>query len=116
MNSVDRIADSAARSVRGVARLVRWSAAPLLLFTMTAYPSEEKSLAERLGYKATDKLLIVNGDDAGMCHSANLATIDCQENGLMRSATIMVPGDRRLCQATSGKRFWDPPLPYLGVG
>ncbi len=50
-----------------------------------------KSLAERLGYQATDRLLIINGDDAGMCHTANQATIDALENGLMTSATIMVP-------------------------
>ncbi|MBI5801281.1 MAG: polysaccharide deacetylase family protein [Verrucomicrobia bacterium] len=49
------------------------------------------SLAERLGHKATDKLLIVNGDDVGMCHSANVATIAALEKGLMTSATIMVP-------------------------
>jgi chitin disaccharide deacetylase len=49
------------------------------------------SLAERLGYKSTDKLLIVNGDDVGMCHAANVATIECLEKGAMRSATIMVP-------------------------
>lgn len=64
----------------------------LLLFTgLTGYGGEKLSLAERLGYKPTDKLLIVNGDDAGMCHAANLATIECLEKGLMRSATIMVP-------------------------
>jgi predicted glycoside hydrolase/deacetylase ChbG (UPF0249 family) len=62
----------------------------LSLFTFQAY-GEEKSLAEKLGYQSTDKLLIVNGDDCGMCHSANLATIDAMENGVMRSATIMVP-------------------------
>jgi len=50
-----------------------------------------RSLAERLGYQATDRLLIINGDDTGMCHSANLATIDALDNGLMTSATIMVP-------------------------
>jgi predicted glycoside hydrolase/deacetylase ChbG (UPF0249 family) len=49
------------------------------------------NLAERLGYSSTDKLLIVNGDDVGMCHTANVATIDCLERGAMRSATIMVP-------------------------
>lgn len=55
------------------------------------YGAETKSLAERLGYKPTDKLLIVNGDDVGMCHEANLATIECLEKGLMRTATMMVP-------------------------
>ena len=49
------------------------------------------TLAERLGYAPTDRLLIVNGDDVGMCHSANLATIDALEHGLMRSSTILVP-------------------------
>ncbi|MBM3494360.1 MAG: ChbG/HpnK family deacetylase [Armatimonadetes bacterium] len=49
------------------------------------------TLAERLGYKASDKLLIINGDDTGMCHAANVATMDALDNGLMTSATIMVP-------------------------
>jgi len=63
-----------------------------LLCASTAGPgAEPRSLAERLGFKATDKLLIVNGDDTGMCHTANLATIECLEKGAMRCATIMVP-------------------------
>lgn len=49
------------------------------------------TLAERLGFKATDKILIINGDDVGMSHAANAATIDAMENGLMTSGTIMVP-------------------------
>ncbi len=51
----------------------------------------DRTLAERLGYGVEDRLLIVNGDDAGMCHAANVATIDSLENGLMTSATVMVP-------------------------
>lgn len=63
-----------------------------LLFSVIGAPAAESaSLAERLGYKATDKILIVNGDDAGMCHSANLASIESLEKGAMRSATLMVP-------------------------
>ena len=66
-------------------------ALPLLIHSSTARAAETASLAERLGYKSTDKLLIVNGDDVGMCHSANLATIESLEKGSMRCATIMVP-------------------------
>src|SRR4030095_12409715 len=50
------------------------------------------SLAERLGYKATDKILIINVDDIGNSHAANAAVIDSMENGLATSATIIVPG------------------------
>ncbi len=59
--------------------------------TFQALGAENRSLAERLGHKPTDKLLIVNGDDVGMCHAANLGTIECLEKGAMRSATMMVP-------------------------
>jgi len=57
----------------------------------SGFAGEKRPLAERLGYQATDILLIVNGDDAGMCHAANLATIECLEKGQMRCSTIMVP-------------------------
>src|SRR6266850_4021054 len=66
-------------------------AAAILLPACALEGAERGSLAERLGYKATDKLLIINGDDCGMCHAANVATIESLEKGLMRSATIMVP-------------------------
>ena len=49
------------------------------------------SLAERLGFRATDVELIVNGDDVGVSHAANQASIASMERGLMTSATIMVP-------------------------
>jgi chitin disaccharide deacetylase len=65
----------------------------LLFVLLAAFASESfsQTLAEQLGYKATDKLLIINCDDVGMCHSANLAVIDGMENGVITSGTIMVP-------------------------
>ena len=53
--------------------------------------AQTNTLAERLGYQATDILLIVNGDDIGMSHAANRASIDAMENGFMTTGTIMVP-------------------------
>ena len=62
-----------------------------LLPFLSAQPTAGHSLAERLGFKATDRLLIINGDDAGMCHAANTGTLESLERGLMTSATVMVP-------------------------
>jgi predicted glycoside hydrolase/deacetylase ChbG (UPF0249 family) len=49
------------------------------------------SLAERLGYTADDRLLIVNCDDLGSCHAANVAVYESLRSGLATSATLMVP-------------------------
>jgi len=49
------------------------------------------SLAERLGYSDDAKLLILNCDDLGMCHSANVGVYDVMRDGLATSASLMVP-------------------------
>jgi len=56
-----------------------------------AQSGKKQTIAEMLGYKPTDRLLIINNDDAGMCHSANLATIEGLEKGLITTSTIMAP-------------------------
>jgi len=49
------------------------------------------TLAERLGYGVDERLLIVNCDDLGSSHSANVAIEDCLTHGVATSATLMVP-------------------------
>ncbi len=49
------------------------------------------TLAERLGYGPDDVVLIINCDDLGMCHAANVGCLDGMENGLLTSASLMVP-------------------------
>jgi len=48
-------------------------------------------LAERLGYGPDERLLIVNCDDLGSSHAANVAIEDCLRRGVATSATLMVP-------------------------
>ncbi|WP_188746513.1 polysaccharide deacetylase family protein [Parapedobacter defluvii] len=48
-----------------------------------------QTLVERLGYPKNAILLIVNNDDAGMCHAANTGTIKGLQEGLISSSTIM---------------------------
>jgi hypothetical protein len=49
------------------------------------------SLGERLGYKPEDRLLIVNCDDLGSSHSANVAIHQSLAKGLATNATLMAP-------------------------
>jgi predicted glycoside hydrolase/deacetylase ChbG (UPF0249 family) len=44
-----------------------------------------------LGHPPHARLLIVNGDDLGMCHAANAATFQALEHGVVTSASLMMP-------------------------
>ena len=50
-----------------------------------------QSLAQKLGYNDQDRLLIIHADDLGVAHSENQASFDAMEQGMVNSASIMVP-------------------------
>ena len=49
------------------------------------------TLAERLGYGPDDRLLIINCDDLGSSHAANVGVYEALREGVATSATLMVP-------------------------
>ena len=71
--------------------LTKISTLVLLLLVVSVANAQQRSMAERLGYPADAKLLIVHADDLGMSHSVNAATIKAFETGLVNSGSIMVP-------------------------
>ena len=52
--------------------------------------NETKSTAERLGYTADARVLILNADDFGMCHDQNEGVISGLKEGVFTSSTILV--------------------------
>src|SRR5882762_7043651 len=63
----------------------------VLLFSRGAGQANPKTLAERLGYPADARLLIVHADDLGVTHSVNAAAIDVFKTGVVNSGSMMVP-------------------------
>jgi chitin disaccharide deacetylase len=51
----------------------------------------EPTVNERLGRASGERMVIVNCDDIGSSHGANLASLEAMECGIATSATLMVP-------------------------
>lgn len=67
--------------------------------------------AERLGFDANAKLLIINADDFGVNHSANAGIFQLLEEGAVDSATVMMP-----CGWAREAVRWSAERPHLDVG
>ena len=65
--------------------------AMLALLVARSLQTQAKTVAERLGYRADAKLLIVHADDLAVAHSVNAASLDALDKGGVTSASIMVP-------------------------
>ncbi len=67
--------------------------------------------AERLGFPAGSKVLILHADDAGMCEEANEAVRYLLEHGLIQSTSVMAP-----CPAADSMLLWARAHPDMDVG
>lgn len=66
----------------------------LLFFVMglvAPMHGQNKTVAERLGYPAESKLLIIHADDLAVAHSVNSASFEALAKNSVTSASIMVP-------------------------
>src|SRR4029079_5544156 len=71
-------------------RSLLWTSVASFLFASTI-GAQTKTIAERLGYPADSKLLILHADDLGVAHSADAASFDALDKGAVSSASIMMP-------------------------
>jgi predicted glycoside hydrolase/deacetylase ChbG (UPF0249 family) len=73
---------------------IRNCAIAVLFLVLAVKPAsaQNKTIAERLGYPADSKLLIVHADDLAIAHSEDAASFDALEKNAVTSASIIVPG------------------------
>ena len=68
------------------------TAAIALLFSVASSArAQSKTVAERLGYPADSRLLIVHADDLAVAHSVDTASFDALDKNAVTSASVMVP-------------------------
>lgn len=69
------------------------------------------SLAKALGYGEGEKLLLINADDYGLCHSVNLGIQQLLLDNTVSSATLMIP-----CGWAREAALWSARHPKMDVG
>jgi predicted glycoside hydrolase/deacetylase ChbG (UPF0249 family) len=83
-----------------------------LILTLSACAAARaETWAEKLGYPAGKKILILHADDIGMCHEANMAAKAYLAAGHIQSAALMVP-----CPWYNEAADWYKSNPDLDLG
>ncbi|HET6179741.1 MAG TPA: polysaccharide deacetylase family protein [Candidatus Sulfotelmatobacter sp.] len=59
--------------------------------SLTTADGQTRTIAERLGYPADSKLLIIHADDLAVAHSEDTASFDALDKNAATSASIMIP-------------------------
>lgn len=72
---------------------------------------KETTWAEKLGFPAGKKVIILHADDAGMCKEANIATQRYLEKNQIQSSAIMVP-----CPYAEEMILWAKENPNIDIG
>ena len=62
----------------------------LMAFSLPA-GAQNQTLAQRLGYPADAKLLVIHADDLAVAHSQDMASFEALNRGAVSSASVMVP-------------------------
>jgi chitin disaccharide deacetylase len=62
-----------------------------ILLITSSLIAQTKTVAERLGYPADSKLLILHADDLAVAHSEDAASFDALDKHAVTSASIMIP-------------------------
>jgi hypothetical protein len=62
-----------------------------VLMCVSLVTGQSKIVAERLGYPADSKLLIIHADDLAVAHSVDSASFDALEKNAVTSASVMMP-------------------------
>lgn len=78
--------------MRKTNRLLYPFSVPLLMLMAAGIAAaQQKNIAERLGYPADAKLVILHADDLGVAHSVDMASFSALERHAVSSASVMVP-------------------------
>lgn len=83
----------------------------MLLLALTSVSQAQQTYAERLGWNAGDRVLIIHCDDAGMSYASNQGASEALEFGLVTSASIMMP-----CSWVPGFAAWLKKHPGTDAG